>query len=101
VLDLDEGEVEPIGVDHIVLDALPPRIRDVALEGRGARGAARLLEQEVAVEERHDDIVRLMPMPPRLGAGGEPPLGDAHMRLRDVDVGHSFGAWGHDICWQE
>jgi hypothetical protein len=27
VLDLDEGEVERLGVDHIVLDALPPRIR--------------------------------------------------------------------------
>jgi hypothetical protein len=46
MLDLDEGEIERLGVDHIVLDALPPRTRNVALERRRARAAARLLEQE-------------------------------------------------------
>ena len=97
MLDLDEGEVERIGVDHIVLDALAPRIRNMLLERRRARTAARLLEQKVAVEKRHDDIVGLMPMPPRLRAGHEPPLGDAHMRLRDVNVGRGLGAWGHGL----
>ncbi len=49
VLDLHEGEIERVGVDHIVLDALAPRIGNMPLERRRARAAARLLEQEVAV----------------------------------------------------
>ena len=36
-------------IDHVVLDALAARVRDMALERRGARPAARLLEHEVAV----------------------------------------------------
>jgi hypothetical protein len=90
VLDFHEGEVERIGVDHIVLDALFARVRDMALQGRGARGPARLLEQEVAVEHGHDDIVGLVPMPARFRARREPPLGHPNMRLRDMDMGHGF-----------
>jgi hypothetical protein len=92
MFDLDEGEVERIGVNNIVLDALAARIGDVALERRRARGSARLLEQKVAIEKRDDDIVRLMDVPPRFRAGRKPPFGDAHMRLRDVDEGRGFGA---------
>ena len=51
--------------------------------------------RKLAVEQRHDDIVGLMDVPARLGAGLKPPLGDPHMRLRNVDVGRGFGAWGH------
>jgi hypothetical protein len=95
MLDLDESKVERVGVDDIVFDALAPRVRDMPLEGRRPRGSARLLEQKVAVEERHDDIIGLMDVPPRLRAGLKPPLGDPHMRLGDVDVGRGFGAWRH------
>ena len=69
VLDLDEGEVEGIGVDHIVLDALAPRVRNMALERRRARAAAGLLQQKVAVGKRNDDVVSLVPMPPVSAAG--------------------------------
>jgi hypothetical protein len=73
VLDLDEGEVEWIGFDHIVLDALPPRVRDMPLQSGPARNATRVHQQEVPIGERNDDIVGLMAAPPRLG--------DPHVRL--------------------
>ena len=79
-----------VGVDHVVLDALAPRIRHMHFQRRRARAASGLLEKQVAVGERDDDIIGLMAMPPRLGAGREPPLGDAHMRLREVDMGRGF-----------
>jgi hypothetical protein len=90
VLDLHEGEIERVGVDHVVLDAFEPRIRNMLLERRRARAAARLLEHEVAVEHGHDDIVGLVSVPPRLRARREPPLGDPHMRLRDVHMGRGL-----------
>ena len=63
MLDLDEGEVEGVRVDDIVLDALAPRVRDMAREGRRPRNPARLLEHQVAIQKRHDDIVGLMDVP--------------------------------------
>ncbi len=66
----------------------------MALEPRRARAAARLFQEQVAIGKRDDDVIGLVSMPPRLGAGTEPPLGNAHMRLRDVDEGRGFGAWG-------
>ena len=71
VFDLHEGVVERVGVDHIVLDALPARVRNVPLERGGARAAAWLLEKEVAVRERDHDIVGLMAVPARLAPGVE------------------------------
>src|SRR5271167_602296 len=95
MLNLDEGEIKRIGVDHVVLHALAPRVRDMALECRRPRAASGLLQQGVAIGERYDDIIGLMGVPPGFGAGNEPPLGHAYMRLRDVNMGHGFRAWGH------
>jgi hypothetical protein len=63
-LDLEEGEVERVGVNYGVLDALAARVRNMPLERRGSRGSSRLLEQKIAVGERRHDIVGQMPMPP-------------------------------------
>ena len=41
-----------------------------------------------------------MPASSRLRAGNEPPLGDPQMRLRHVNVGRGFGAWGHGIYFE-
>ena len=63
MLDLDEGEIERIGVDDVVLDARPPRVGNMQLQRHRARAAAGLLEKQVSVGERNDNIIGLMSMP--------------------------------------
>ena len=90
MLDLDEGEVVGVGVDHVVLDARAPRVGNVALsasrcasfrpaplaEGRRRPGARRH-------SRPHAGAILF-------GAGLKSPFGDPHMRLRDMDLRRGF-----------
>src|SRR6266851_4408795 len=92
----EKGIFEGIGVDDVVLDAREPGVGLVLVQFGDARRPAGLFELQLAVEQRHDDVVMFMTMPTGLRAGREAEFSDPHMRLVDLDGCNSLWATGHD-----
>ena len=63
-----------------------------------------VVDLQLAVQERHDDIVVTVAMPSRFCAGCEAPFGHSHALIVDLDGrdgggSGGFGAGGHDVIF--
>src|SRR6516225_3975513 len=73
-LDLQEAELEIVGIDHVVLHPLLPSVGHAARELRLSR-AGRLLETQHTARQWHDHIVVRMHVKAGFRSGRETPLG--------------------------
>src|SRR6185437_15267095 len=89
-LDLDEHEREVVSVDHVVLDAGWPGVRDAGLQF-GVALSGRLVEQKLAGSHRHDHILVLVPVIAGRSARCEAPFGNAHRVV--VDLYRGLRGW--------
>jgi len=90
VSDLDEDELGRARIDHIVLDADRPSIRDARRELARYRPGRRL-QQQRARGLRDDHVIHGMAMPAGLPAGRETPLGHLHLFVVDLHCGNGGG----------
>ena len=85
-LDLDENELEAVGIDDVVLDADLAGIGHAGPQGRRHRRLA-VKNVQFAGRHRHHDIVVVVAVPAGVAAGGKTPFGDDDAVVLDLDGG--------------
>src|SRR6185503_9919231 len=85
-LDLNENELEAVGIDDVVLDADLAGIRHTGPERRRHRRLA-VKNVQFAGGHRDHDIVVIVAVPAGVAAGGKTPFGDDDAVVLDLDGG--------------